>query len=193
MSNAGCPGAPPTSGEEGAEAICQRVCAALGAGTASTRTTRTGTPEATAAIDRRRDAVRSSSGAFPQGSMMTAPTCPHLTMSAPARSTARESGASTRRILPGSHPSSCKPAAYKRPIRPVQRLSRTHMTGRPAGQFRTANMAARQAVAFPSSTEAAKNSCNACCINPPPTRASVASSPKVTRRLSPEVHGIVRR
>lgn len=181
MSKAGWLGALAASGDEDAVATCHRVCAALGIGCASTRSTKVSTPDTAAAIDSRREAVRSSKGAFPHGSIMTAPTSPHLTISAPARSTASVSGASTRTRSPGSIPSWASPSAWTRPVWRQHRFSRTQMIGRFAGQARIPIIMAKAAAALPSPTDAANTSCNARCANPPSIRLSIASVPNVTR------------
>lgn len=181
MSKAGWPGELAASGDEDVVATCHRVCAALGTGSQSIRSTNVMTPEAAAAIDSRREAVRSSKGAFPQGSIMTAPTSPHLTISAPARSTASVSGASTRTRSPGSMPSSASPSAWTLPVWRQHRFSRTQMIGRFAGQARIPTIMAKAAAALLSPIDAANTSCSARCANPPSIRLSIASVPNVTR------------
>ncbi len=91
--------------------IAQRVSAALGAGTASIRTSSTVTPDASAASASLRLAVRSSKGGLRRTSITATPTAEHRTTSAAARSTASGSGDNPMINWRGSTPISAKPAA----------------------------------------------------------------------------------
>jgi hypothetical protein len=73
MSKAGKPGALASSAVDGTAATPQRVAAALGLGSAPTRTLSTVTPEASAASISRRVAVRSSPRAGPALSISKVP------------------------------------------------------------------------------------------------------------------------
>ena len=179
MSNAGCPGALAASAVDGAGLTCQRLCAALGIGVASARTASTKTPETAAAKVSRRDAVRSKAGAFPQGSIMTAPSSAHLTLSAAARRSPSVSAVVTRMSRRGSQPSSIRPGAYSRPYWRWPRSSRIHRMACPAARARSASIAAN-AAALPSPDSPAKTSCKPPRTSPPRNRSSIEAMPKET-------------
>jgi hypothetical protein len=132
-SKVAAPGALAASIAEGADATDQRVAALLGTGSASIRRTNRVTPDFSAARDKRRLAVRSSSGVLPQLSRMTAPPlCPApplRTASTPARSSAFASGFKTSRQSSGAPPRSAQPAPWITPLVCTARSVRSQVIG----------------------------------------------------------------
>ncbi len=128
--------------------------------------------------------MRSRAGAFPHGSISTAPTALHFTTSPPARSRARASGACTSVRRSGSIPNSASPGACRWPIVRHPRSSRSHRIGCVVGTERIASSSAKPAAVVMSSGSAAKHSCSAARAIPPPSRASIFESPSATRAPS---------
>lgn len=108
---AGFPGAPPSNAVEGVACTLQRVWAALGAGSASTRSSNMVTPDVSAANARRRLAVRSRARGLCQSSITATQTEGERTTSTAARSNAIASGSTANTILAGSSPISANPGA----------------------------------------------------------------------------------
>lgn len=111
MANTGAPGAFPGSSRDGAAAICQRVCAALGDGSASILSRNSGTPDFSAASVRRRLAVKSSLFIRPQPSTITALNAALRKPSTAVRRSVVSSGAKPNRQQSDRPPSSIQPLA----------------------------------------------------------------------------------
>jgi hypothetical protein len=154
-SKVGTPGALAASMTDGADATDQRVAALLGTGSASIRRTNKVTPDFSAASDRRRLAVRSSSGVLPQLSMMTAPEPPLRTASTPARSRDFASALKTSKQSPGAPPRSAQPAPCITPLARTARSVRSHVMGRAFAVMPIAKAATKPAAAAASSGTAA--------------------------------------
>ncbi len=180
MAKAGLPGALAGSAAEAALATCQRLCAALGPASPAARSSKVGTPDRAAASASRRETVKSSAGARPQGSMTTAATAAQAAASPPARNTASVSGARTSTSRSGSKPNSARPGPCSGPVSRSPRSSRSQIKG-PGRALRSASNRAKPDVAASSPALAAKISCSAASTSPPPSRASRSVMPKLNR------------
>lgn len=108
----------------------QRVCAALGPGAASTRSSSSGTPDFSAASASRRLAVRSSSRIAPHPSTITAPNAAQRNASTAVRNSATPSGTTPTRPFPAAA-NSFSPLACTTPPARAPRSERTHNTAFP--------------------------------------------------------------
>lgn len=180
-SNAGAPGAWPGSAREGAVATRQRVCAALGTGSASMRSRNSGTPDFSAASVRRRLAVRSRSRILPRLSTTTAPSAAQRSASTAARSKSLSSATSPNRQAPGTPPSSAKPAACNTPPCTHARRDRSHSIVSPV-PINSVSAKAKPATAAASVGSAPYISCTHPRINPPPRTLSIGAIPLAQRR-----------
>lgn len=152
----GRPGALAGSGVEGSPAMLHRVAAALGVGSAPSRSDRIVTPDVSAASISRRVAVRSTRAARPRLSMTSVPSPGQRAASAAARSSATSSSTSTTTIMLGDRPSSVNPAPSSRPPRRSASAVLIHSIGT---AFDTIDRAtAKPLAAAPSSGSSANNS-----------------------------------
>src|SRR3546814_17519245 len=98
---AGWPGALASSGSDGADRTAQRVWAVLGAGRAETLSSRTVTPDVSAASPRRRLAVRSRCRGLRQSPTPATPPSGQRPTSAAARRPPRRRGTHHKNSQPG--------------------------------------------------------------------------------------------
>ena len=124
------PGAPASSAAEATDATPQRLAAALGDGSAPTRSDSTVTPDVSAASISRRVAVRSIPGARPQASINSVPSPVHRAASAAARNKAASSATTTTTIRSASSPSSASPVACSLPACRSHASVRIHTKGK---------------------------------------------------------------
>lgn len=142
------------------------------------------TPDFSAASASLRLAVRSSRLAAPVSITAAASPAQPMLSDATLRQ-ASSSGAVTSIILSGASPSSARPGPYGMPWRRSSASVDTHRIGPLCAPARAASMSAKAAALAASSPLAGSTSCTAPLANPPPIRASSASSPKDRRPQRP--------
>lgn len=184
ISNIGRPGASASNPSDAAERTDQRVSAALGTGSASTRSISTVVPDRSAASASRRLAVRSSAGHLPQHSTINADRPAHRAESAAPRSSDTGSGARARTSASGSLPSSARPGPYSFPPRRSASSVRSQRIGASPSLARSASIAANPAAPAASLPSSANSSCSLPRASPPPKAASNSACPVENRSPS---------
>ena len=181
----GGPDAPASSIRLGAAPTAQRVSAALGTGSASSRSRNRVTPDCSAARASRLLAVRSSAGHCPRHSTIRADRPGQRAASAAAFSNALVSGATPRTSESGSPPSSTRPGPWSRPPNRSALSVRSQKIGERRPTILSASMAAKPEALAASSPLAANSSCTRPRVKPPPSASSNAAQP-VAIRSSPD-------
>lgn len=167
----------PKGSIEGAEAIRQRVSAALGAGCASSLRSSAITPDPSAARASRRLAVRSRTEGLPQHSITTAASPAQRNASDAARKSIVSSCITPSNSIAGSKPSAAKPGPYRCPPIFSALFVRSQSIGSPPCPASKPSNKAKPAELPESSTFAPNSSCSRPFTSPPPSAASSAAWP----------------